>query len=123
MCFGKWRAKKKQIKGENAIDTNSVDVTEMAGHLNTVMVGLKQLNITDESVMKRFEEVQRNIKYFNPTTDKRAQKKDSEISSLIKDMKADIEIALVKGEDITEKILLKLVKIEMAIPERKTYSE
>jgi len=95
----------------------------MAGHLNTVMVGLKQLNITDESVMKRFEEVQRNIKYFNPTTDKRAQKKDSEISSLIKDMKADIEIALVKGDDITEKILLKLVKIEMAIPERKTYSE
>ncbi|MBE6669981.1 MAG: hypothetical protein E7601_07225 [Ruminococcaceae bacterium] len=123
MFFKKWRQRKKQTKLENAIDSNSVSVSEIAGQVDAIAVGLGKITISDESIKARLNEVQRNIKYFNPTTDKRALKIDGEISSILKDIRSDIEVAIVKKDDVTEKINAKLVKVEMLIPDRKTYSE
>lgn len=123
MFFKKWRQRKKQTKLENAIDSNSVSVSEIAGQVDAIAVGLGKITVSDESIKARLNEVQRNIKYFNPTTDKRALKIDGEISSILKDIRSDIEVAIVKKDDVTEKINAKLVKVEMLIPDRKTYSE
>lgn len=123
MFFKKWRQRKKQTKLENAIDSNSVSVSEIAGQVDSIAVGLGKITISDESIKARLNEVQRNIRYFNPTTDKRALKIDGEISSILKDIRSDIEVAIVKKDDVTEKINAKLVKVEMLIPDRKTYSE
>ncbi|MBO4971231.1 MAG: hypothetical protein IIX97_03990 [Clostridia bacterium] len=123
MFFKKWRQRKKQTKLENAIDSNSVSVSEIAGQVDAIAVGLGKITISDESIKARLNEVQRNIRYFNPTTDKRALKIDGEISSILKDIRSDIEVAIVKKDDVTEKINAKLVKVEMLIPDRKTYSE
>ncbi len=123
MFFKKWRQRKKQTKLENAIDSNGVSVSEIAGQVDAIAVGLGKITISDESIKARLNEVQRNIRYFNPTTDKRALKIDGEISSILKDIRSDIEVAIVKKDDVTEKINAKLVKVEMLIPDRKTYSE
>ena len=123
MFFKKWRQRKKQTKLENAIDSNSVSVSEIAGQVDSIALGLGKITISDESRKARLNEVQRNIRYFNPTTDKRALKIDGEISSILKDIRSDIEVAIVKKDDVTEKINAKLVKVEMLIPDRKTYSE
>ena len=123
MFFKKWRQRKKQTKLENAIDSNSVSVSEIAGQVDAIAVGLGKITISDESIKARLNEVQINIRYFNPTTYKRALKIDGEISSILKDIRSDIEVAIVKKDDVTEKINAKLVKVEMLIPDRKTYSE
>ena len=110
--------KRKQKKQENAIQDNACDVKEFAGHIDVILMG-----VDDEEARKRFLEVQRKVKYFNPSTDKRVLKLDKEIEGLLKDAKAEVELSLVKGKDKDDKVMTKLVQLEMRVLERKNLSE
>lgn len=113
--FGK---KRKQKKHESAIDENACDVKEFAGYVNSILLGVEE-----EDMRKRFLEVQRQVNYFNPSTDKRVLKLDKEIEGLLKDIKSEVELSLVKGKDKDDKITVKLVQLEFRVSERKNFSE
>jgi len=121
--FSNWRNKKRDDKSTNGILENKKAIKEMAAHVDSILVGIEKLSMGDKELVKRFRIAQDSIRYFNPTTDKRALKEDSEILSNLNDILNDIKVAVAKSEDVTEKIALKLLKIEMSIPERKRFSE